>query len=489
MLLTLSTTMPNATDLGFLLHKHPDRAQSFEVAVGTAHVLWPEATPTRSTVALLLEVDPIALVRGKGHRGADGFSLTQYVNDRPYAASSMLSVALGKVFRTAMTGRCDARPDLAGSPVPLEVHVPALPSRGGPELVERLFAPLGWTVAAKPVALDPERPDWGDSPYVDLRLVGTLPVSDALTQLYVLIPVLDDSKHYWVGADEIDKLLRSGGHWLAEHPERELITRRYLGHHRTLVHDAVGRLAEVDDSEPAAFDDTEPAPAAFDHTERDGTSSAASRSAPAPPPGPRPSPLSQLRAEAVVAALRAEGAASVVDLGCGAGTLLRALIPDPMFSRVLGVDVSHRALELAARRLHLDRMPDTQRARLELIQSSATYRDDRLAGYDAVVLMEVIEHVDPARLPALERSVFAHARPGSVLVTTPNAEHNVRFTSLPAGAMRHRDHRFEWTRAQFRAWAGATAATHGYTVRYLPVGDNDPQVGPPTQLAVFRRTT
>ena len=463
MLLTLSTTMPNATDLGFLLHKHPDRVQSFEVAVGTAHVLWPEASDERSTVALLLEVDPIALVRGRGTRGADGFSLSQYVNDRPYAASSMLSVALGKVFHTAMAGRCDARPELAVRRVPLEVHVPALPTRGGVDLVERLFGALGWTVAATPIALDPQIAGWGDSPYVDLRLSGTSTVADALTQLYVLMPVLDDGKHYWVGADEVDKLMRAAGGWLAEHPERDLITRRYLGHHHTLVAGAVSRLAEVDDTEPETLDN-----AVVDLEER-------------------PTPLAALRRAAVVAALRAEGASSVVDLGCGEGALLRELVPDPAFSRILGVDVSHRALGLAARRLHLDRLPDTQRARLELIQSSVTYRDDRLTGHDAVVLMEVIEHVDPTRLPALQRNVFGSARPTSVLVTTPNAERNVRYEFLPAGTMRHRDHRFEWTRRQFRAWAEETAAAHGYTVRYLPVGDDDPEVGPPTQMAVFRR--
>jgi 3' terminal RNA ribose 2'-O-methyltransferase Hen1 len=280
---------------------------------------------------------------------------------------------------------------------------------------------------------------------------------------------LDNSKHYWVSEDEVSKLMRAGGSWLAGHPERELITSRYLGHHRTLVASAVSRLAEVDDTEPETLDPRldEGGPAEHDVVDR-------------------PTPLVRLRRAAVVAALRAEGASTVVDLGCGEGALLRELLPDPGFARVLGVDVSHRALELASRRLQLDRMPDSQRARLELVQSSATYRDDRLANFDAIVLMEVIEHLDPGRLPALVRSVFARARPTSVLVTTPNAEHNVRYPDLPAGAMRHRDHRFEWTRQQFREWADTTATAHGYTVRYEPIGD-DPEVGPPTQMAIFRR--
>ena len=465
MLLTLSTTMPDAADLGYLVHKHPDRAQSWELPVGVAHVVWPEAGAERATVALLLEVDPIALVRGPGgtgrRKGADGFSLAQYVNDRPYAASSLLAVALGRVFRTAMTGRCDARPELAAAPIPLEVHVPALPSRGGPELVERLFAPLGWSVAATPLPLDERFPAWGDSPYVDCRLTGVLRLADALAHLYVLVPVLDDAKHYWIGESEVEKLVRSGAGWLAGHPEREAITRRFLGHHRELVASAVGRLAEVDDTEPEAFDDAVSGDAA-------------------------PTPLARLRTEAVVAELRRERAARVVDLGCGEGALLRALLADPAFTEVVGVDVSPRALEVTARRLHLDRMPDSQRARLQLLQSSVTYRDDRLAGRDAVVLMEVVEHVDPERLPALERHVFAHARPGAVLVTTPNADHNVRYPALAAGTMRHRDHRFEWSRAEFRDWGGRVAAEHGYTVRYVPVGADDPEVGPPTQMAVFR---
>lgn len=185
--------------------------------------------------------------------------------------------------------------------------------------------------------------------------------------------------------------------------------------------------------------------------------------------------------------MRGAGAARVVDLGCGEGALVSMLLADRSFAEVLGVDVSARALEIAAGRLGLDRMLERQRDRVRLIQSSLTYRDSRFAGFDAAVLMEVIEHVDPPRLVALERVVFGHAGPATVVVTTPNAEHNVRYPDLPAGTMRHRDHRFEWTRTQFRAWAGAVAAGHGYSVRYLPIGSDDPQVGPPTQMAVFTR--
>lgn len=461
--LTITSTADSATDLGYLLHKHPGRAQSFEVAAGQAHVFYPEATEARCTAALLLEVDPIALVRGKRF-GGDTFSLSQYVNDRPYAASSTLAVALGKVFRTAMAGRCEARPELPDLLLPLEIHVPALPSVGGSELVQRFFEPLGWAVEARPVPLDPSIPAWGDSRYVDLHLRGTMVLAQALSHLYVLLPVLDNAKHYWVTSDEVDKLVRAGSGWLQQHPERDLIARRYLAHQKDLVISAVGRLAEIDDTLPEALDN------AVSSAEDD-----------------RPLPLVQHRKQAVVAALKQAGAAKVVDLGCGEGALIRELLKDSSFSEILGVDVSHRALELAERRLGLDRMPDSQRARLRLLQSSLTYRDERFAGFDAVVLMEVIEHLDLPRLPSLERTVFAQARPRTVIVTTPNAEHNVRYADLAAATTRHRDHRFEWTRDEFADWAKRVGNHHGYSVQFRPIGEDDPQVGPPTQMGVFTR--
>lgn len=463
MYLTITSTAPDATGLGYLLHKHPARAQRFDVSAGVAHVFYPEASGERCTVALLLEVDSVALVRGRRY-GGDTFALSQYVNDRPYAASSMLAVALGKVFRTAMTGRCDARPDLVDQVLPLEVRVPVLPATGGTEMVRALFEPLGWSVVAHSLPLDETIPGWGDSRYVDVRLTGTIVLAEALSHLYVLLPVLDSSKHYWVSEDEVDKLVRAAGDWLPAHPARELITRRYLANQRDLVATAVARLAEVDDLASESLED-----ASAEETVR-------------------PRPLVAQRREAVLDALRTAGAARVVDLGCGEGTLLRELIRHPEFSEVVGIDVSARALALAERRLNLDRMPDSQRSRLRLLQSSLMYRDERLAGYDAVVLMEVVEHLDPERLPALESNVFGHARPRSVVVTTPNVEYNVRYDGLAAGTMRHRDHRFEWTRAEFLDWASGVGERTGYTAQFLPVGEDDPVVGPPTQMVVFTRT-
>ncbi len=488
MLLTLSTTHVPATDLGFLLHKNPARAQQVEVATGTAHVFYPEAREDRCTVALLLEVDPVGLVRTARAAGGDAGPLAQYVNDRPYAASSLLAVALGRAFASARRGASKERPDLVDVALPLEVHVPALSCRGGAAMAHRFFAPLGWTVEARAVPLDEEHPEWGDSRYVDLRLTGRLRLADALNHLYVALPVLDDARHHWIGADEIDKLLRAGGGWLAGHPDRDLITRRYLGHRSGLTRRAIERLAEVDDVDAAVLDDATapPLPAAGGPApaEDDTADTAADDGAEVPD---RPLPLALQRHGAVLAALRSAGAQRVVDLGCGAGALLPALLAERSFTEVVGVDVSARALEVAARKLRLDRMPERQRERITLLQSGLTYTDARLRGYDAAVLMEVVEHLDPDRLPALEHAVFGAAAPPTVVVTTPNAEYNVRYPDLPPGAFRHRDHRFEWTRREFADWTAAVAQRYGYGVRLLGVGEDDPEVGTPTQLAVFTR--
>ncbi|WP_329314842.1 3' terminal RNA ribose 2'-O-methyltransferase Hen1 [Streptomyces sp. NBC_01278] len=476
MFLTISTTgtaADPATDLGFLLHKHPGKAQAFATSHGSAHVFYPEATAERCTAALLLEVDPVALVRrgqGKGRGGAPDAALAQYVNDRPYAASSLLAVALGKVFRSALAGQCAARPELAERARPVRIEIPVLPARGGAELVHRLFDPLGWDlVRAEPLPLDEEFPAWGDSRYVRLVLEGGLRLADALRQLYVMLPVLDDSKHYWVAPDEVDKLLRAGDGWLAAHPDNALITSRYLARHKRLTQDALDRLelvrlAEAEGSEVEEIDN------AVD--ENSDTEE-------------RPVPLAVQRREAILTALRAAGAARVLDLGCGQGQLVQALLKDVAFTEIVGVDVSVRALATAAKRLRLERMGERQSSRVQLLQGSLAYTDKRLAGYDAAVLSEVIEHVDLPRLPALEYAVFGAARPRTVLVTTPNVEYNVRWETLPAGHVRHGDHRFEWTRAEFRAWAATVAERHGYAVEFTPVGDDDPQVGPPTQMAVF----
>ena len=466
MLLTISYTRKPATDLGYLLHKSPFRIHSFEQAFGKMYVFYPETTPERCTAALLLEIDPIGLVRNRRGPSGEAYALEEYVNDRPYAASSFLSVAIARTFGTTMTGRSKERQELADMPLPLEARLAVVPCRGGEPLLRRLFEPLGYEITAKGHPLDTNFPEWGESRYFTVTLNGTVRLSDLLTHLYVLIPVLDDDKHYWVGDAEVEKLLRHGEGWLRDHPERELITNRYLKHQKRLAREALSRL--IGEEEPAADEVAEAHAREEEAIEK-------------------PISLAEQRMGAVMAALRSSGAKRVLDLGCGEGRLLRELLKDKAFAEILGMDVSHRALEIASRKLRLEDLPTMQKDRIRLIHGSLTYRDKRLAGYDAATVVEVIEHQDPPRLAAFERVLFEFARPQSVVVTTPNVEYNVRFESLPAGKMRHKDHRFEWTRAEFQFWANAVAARFGYSARFLPVGPEDPIVGSPTQMGIFTR--
>ena len=463
MLLMLSTARTPATDLGFLLHKHPDRFQSFDLSFGQAHVFYPDAAGDRCTACLLLEVDPVGIVRGK--KPDQSFLLGQYVNDRPYAASSFLSVAISQVFGSALQGACKTRPDLPAVPLPLEASLAVLPVRGGERFLRAAFEPLGYEVTTTRHPLDEQFPEWGDSPYFTVTLRHTVTLAALLAHLYVLVPVLAGHKHYFVGEDEVEKLLDKGGGWLAAHPEREEIARRYLRHQPSLYRQALARL--VQEEAPAEADeDSPPAKQAEDGLET-------------------PLRLNDQRLAAVAVAVKESGAKRVLDLGCGEGKLIRELLKDRQFEEVVGVDVSLRALEVAERRLKLDRLPAARAERIKLLHGSLLYRDRRLNGFDAAAVVEVVEHLDPPRLAAFERAVFEFARPGTVVLTTPNREYNAVWETLPAGKFRHPDHRFEWTRAEFRTWADAVAARHGYAVTFRPVGPEHEALGPPTQMAVF----
>jgi 3' terminal RNA ribose 2'-O-methyltransferase Hen1 len=465
MLLTITTTHRPATELGYLLHKHPERFQSYDLSFGKAHVFYREASNERCRACLLLDVDPVGMVRGKGQ--AEGL-LDQYVNDRPYVASSFLSVAISQVFGSALQGRCKDRQELVETPLPLEASLDVLPVRGGERFLRAVFEPLGYIVEALRHPLDERFPEWGESPYFSVTVAKVTTLTELLTHLYVLVPVFDNTKHYFVGDDELEKLLAKGTGWLATHPEREEITRRYLKFQPSLFRQALARLMQEEQPSEAEGDNLRPVDRAEEALER-------------------PLSLHEQRIGAVLAALRASGAKRVLDLGCGEGKLLRELLKDKQFEEIVGMDVSFRTLETARERLKLDRLPERQASRIKLLHGSLIYRDRRLEGFDAAAVVEVVEHLDPPRLTAFERAVFEFARPGTVVLTTPNREYNVTWENVGAEKLRHADHRFEWTRDEFRAWAERVAERHSYSVRFLAIGPVDETLGPPTQMGVFHR--
>lgn len=461
MLLTLTTTHSPATDLGYLLHKNPTRVQSFDLNFGKAHVFYAEANESHCTAALFLDINAVELVRRDSKHS---FALEQYVNDRPYVASSFMSVAIAQVYGSALNGKSKDRQELADTAIPLEAKITALPCRGGEGLLRGLFEPFGYTIHAERYPLDTAFPSWGQSTYYTLTLTATTQLQALLSHLYVLIPVLDDDKHYYVSNDEVEKLLRYGDGWLNTHPLLDLITRRYLKHQRSLTRDALSQILQSE-STPS---DLAPRPRENEETRLEEKIN-----------------LHQQRLNKVTEVIKKSGAHQVVDLGCGEGKLLALLLKEAQFTRVLGMDVSYRSLEIAEERLHLDKLAPHQRQRIELIHGSLIYRDERLSGYDAAALVEVIEHLDTSRLAALERVAFEFARPTTVVITTPNAEYNVMWESLPHGKFRHSDHRFEWTRTEFQAWAQGICKRFGYGVEFIVIGEEDTIVGAPSQMAMF----
>ncbi len=337
MLLHISTGH-RPLDLPWLLAKNPANAHRFDLSVGEAHVLFEECSETRCALCLYVEVDAVGLVRGR--KRGDALSLGAYVNERPYAGGTLLGIALNRAFRSALAGKCKDRPELLELEWPLEIRIPTLRVRGSERFLRACFEPLGYQVQVDNVPLDPNFEDWGPSRFMDTTLRIEASPRAVLSHLVVLLPVLADDKHYWVSTAEVDKLMAKGGAWLAEHPEHEQITSRFLKGQRSLVRQALERLvgAEAEADAQAAEDALE-----------------------------RPMTLNQRRMQ-VFAEVLGEQPGSVIDLGCGEGRLLYRLAKDKRFTRVTGADVSARALEIAERRV--ERIPERLKPRVSLIQAA-----------------------------------------------------------------------------------------------------------------------
>jgi 3' terminal RNA ribose 2'-O-methyltransferase Hen1 len=320
--------------------------------------------------------------------------------------------------------------------------------------------------------LDTTMPEWGMSPYFSVTLRAQKILRDVLQHLYVLIPVLDDEKHYWVGDAEVEKLVRHAGEWLGAHPSREAIARRYLKHKRSLARDALARLTVEEEEEEESEAAAAPVSRAGQSREQVLEEKIS---------------LNQQRIDRVTEIVQRLGAVRLIDLGCGEGKVLASLFKVKQLTQLVGMDVSMRSLEIASERLNLDRLPPRQRERIALMHGSLIYRDKRLTGFDVATVIEVVEHLDSARLSAFERVLFEFAKPAFVVLTTPNCEYNVKFPSLAPGQFRHADHRFEWTRAQFQDWAGRQARRFGYEVAFESIGETDVNFGAPTQAGIFTR--
>lgn len=456
MLLTINYKGSHTQDLGYLLHKNPSRPQVFTLNCGKAYVFYTEVSDASTTAALVLDIDPIDLARGKV--GSTDGGLFDYVNDRPYVCSSFMSTAISKVFGTAMSGRSKEKQELADTPLNLTAKIHML-SANNQNMISEIFEPLGYTIEVETFQNDDKFAQWGQSKYVNLTLSGTVLLRDLLNHLYTLIPVFDTQKHYYISDEEIEKLLSHGEGWLKGHPKCEYIISRYLNRRKSLINKALNRLIgepETDETELTERHEKEKKPN-----------------------------LNQMRLKTVVNEVLASGAKSVIDMGCGEGNLTRLLIMEKQLTKIAACDVSFTALERAKDKLKLDRLHETLQDKLNLFQSSLTYRDKRFEGFDCACVVEVIEHLDISRLAAFTRILFEFSRPKTVILTTPNIEYNVNYEHMKENVLRHTDHRFEWTRDQFTEWANDVCEKYDYKFEIKEIGDNDSEYGVPTQMGVF----
>jgi 3' terminal RNA ribose 2'-O-methyltransferase Hen1 len=405
------------------------------------------------------------MVRSK-KKQRTGSALEHYINDRPYAASSFLSVAIVDTFGAALNGKCKERPELVDQIMPLTVEISVVLVQGKEQVLRKLFEPLNYQLKIKNYPLDQSFPKWGQSNYYTIKMDNKLTVQDLLSHLYVLIPVLDNQKHYFVNKQEVDKLLSKGQGWLSKHPAQAFIVRRYLKYSPSLAREAISRLSE----EGGMVIEEEMARSRAVSFEKELETK---------------TNLNEERYATVLSVLKSHNVEQVIDLGCGEGKFLAVLLKNREFKKIVGMDVSIRSLEIAAKRLRMDQMAPRQKERIELIHGSLMYKDQRFSGFDVATVIEVIEHLDAPRLAAFERVLFEFAQPRVIVVTTPNIEYNLLFENLTVGKLRHGDHRFEWTRKEFQAWADKIAQRFHYQVCYQAVGNEDASHGAPSQMGIF----
>lgn len=465
MLLTITSEGDNSQDLSYLLHKNPDKVQMFNITGGKAHVFYPEYSKKKTTVALLLDIDTIEIIRNI-RLPDNGFMLKNYINDRPYVASSFTSHAISEVFSSALNGKCKLKPELVELEMDFEININVLKIKGGNSAwINKIFEPLGYKVEFKRHFLNENFTQWGESNYYSVKLKNNITLQKLLSQLYVLLPVFDYEKHYFISTNEIDKLLDKGKEWLSGHPEKDIITKRYLNNLKKYYNPALERLNE-NNNEDLYKEEIEN----INDVEVEKKLS-----------------LNKQRLKTVFDKVKDSGYTSIMDLGCGEGKLLKMLLKDSKFSKITGMDVSYSELQKAKDNLYYEELSDKQKERLTLIQGSLLYKDERLKNHEVATVIEVIEHLELFSLKYLEKVLFSYLKPNMIIITTPNSEYNQKYENLENELFRHHDHRFEWSRKEFYDWLKNIQNEYKYNFEVFEIGESDNLLGSPTQMAVLKK--
>jgi 3' terminal RNA ribose 2'-O-methyltransferase Hen1 len=444
------------------------------MSFGEGYVYFQENPQGDNSLSLLVDVDPLATVQGRGQLShMDGL----YVNDRAYVPSSLLTSALTKAFGTALSGRCKERPELASTPIDWTVSVPVVTSDWRTEILWSLFGPLGYEVRMAHVEREGHRSSHPDvaSDLTGVKLCTTATMREVLSHLVVLIQVLDQDNHRWLDEQDLDPFMRRVEGWLPEHPYGMFILKRALKHQKHLIKAVIAKFPAIVDSQARISSINSEM---WDASQLEEYAD-------------QPLSLNRQRFAVVQELIERLQPRSLVDLGCGDGSFIGFLangaLLHPM-ERIIGMDVSASELARAKTRMeHLSSLPG-RRTPVEWLLGSLLYRDPRIKGLDMAILIEVIEHIDPWRLPALERQVFGEGGYASIVVTTPNREFNLIYGLSEEHSLRHRDHRFEWTRQEFQEWVQKIASQYGYEWQIQGIGTVSLDHGSPSQMVLFQKS-
>ncbi|PYF06198.1 3' terminal RNA ribose 2'-O-methyltransferase Hen1 [Ureibacillus chungkukjangi] len=445
MQLTIRGTGQDIQVISYLLAKNPNNLYERRVSGHLVRMFFSQFSEEEVEVTFFVTPDPIELSRNN----SKVYDITSYINDREFVVSSIFCTFLRTALGTALNGKpVEEYEPWVNHPFPLEFSFGPVASQLTDQDIQSLFQPLGYAVEITYGEADYNMDFKSKSSARFITLKGSTTLQMGLRQLFVLIPVLDNYKHYYIDEQEVEKIVRYGEGWLDKHPKREFILRQAL------------RFKEV----YGQFENQ--------HTKKENESSPKLR-------------LNDLRYDKIVGKVnQLKRKETVVDLGSGEGKLSEKLGFIDGVKEILAVEPSESATLKALKRFE-KAAQDKNFVKPRQIFGSLFYYDERLKGKDVLILCEVIEHIDEYRLPKIIQTILQDYRPRTLIITTPNQEYNEVYGM--GGDYRHPDHRFEWTREEFQTWCKTQNENHEYNIAFDGIGEEHELHGYPTQMCLFTR--
>ncbi|TDL78499.1 3' terminal RNA ribose 2'-O-methyltransferase Hen1 [Peribacillus frigoritolerans] len=445
MQLTIKATGDNVKAISYLLSKNPNNLYERNHKGHLVRLFYSKFEETELEVTIFVTPDPIDLVKNN----SNSYDITHYINDREFAVSSLFCSFIRSALGTALNGQPkEEYSEWVNYRFSFQFEFGPVVSSLSDKQLKDLFEPIGYEVAiSRPdIEYSFEMKDKSSARSICLKGMKTL--QNGLRQLFVLIPVIDNYKHYYIDDKEIEKLERYGEGWLEDHPKRDYIYRQSL------------RFKEI-----------------FSIVENKKTEEKKEEKI-------EKVRLNDLRYEKIIDFVNQMKPRSIVDFGSGEGKLSVRLGFADGVKEIMAVEPSQSATLKAIERF--DKVKNKEKFVVpETIWGSLFYYDERLKGKDVMILCEVIEHIDEFRLPKVLDTILHDYQPNALIITTPNREYNEIYDM--EDHFRHNDHRFEWTRAEFRHWCEERNHRKIYDLQFEGIGEEHDRHGFPTQMCVFVR--